>query len=132
MKALVVVALLVGCDRRPDVTSCNDDLHGVWVTENRRWMLLDNGATVEAYPLFDAGSPPPVIDLRRGEHFTGELKQRFMQGSAECVGTAPVRIAKCKSNTLNIVIGEVSPPLAYAPCQWPKPNESQLEHWQRE
>ena len=126
-----MLALLSACEREA-VTSCNDDLHGVWVAPSGRWMLLDNGPTVEAYPLFDDGIPPRVIDLRRGEHFAGELKRRYMQGSAECTGTVPVRIAKCKANSLNIVIGEVSPPLAYTPCQWPKPNESRLEHWQRE
>ena len=131
MKRLLALALLSACQRE-QVTSCNDDLHGVWVTENQRWMMLDNGATLEAYPLFDDGIPPRVIDLRRGEHFTGELKRRYMQGSAECVAKAPVRIAKCKADTLNIVIGDVSPPLAFTPCQWPKPNESQLEHWHRE
>jgi hypothetical protein len=131
VKLLVALALLSACEREP-VTSCNDDLHGVWVTQNQRWMFLDNGATVEAYPLFDDGIPPRVIDLKRGEHLQGDVKRRFMQGQAECVGTAPIRIAKCKSNTLNIVIGDVSPPLAFSPCQWPKPNESRLEHWQRE
>jgi hypothetical protein len=131
VKLLVALALLSACQREV-VTSCNDDLHGVWVSPAGRWMFLDNGATVEAYPLFDMGTPPPVIDLKRGEHFQGDVKRRFMQGGAECVGTAPIRIAKCKANTLNIVISEVSPPLAFSPCQWPKPNESRLEHWQRE
>ena len=95
-------------------------------------MVLDNGQTVEAYPLFDDGIPPRVIDLRRGEHFTGDVKRRYMQGSAECIAHAPIRIAKCKANTLNVVISDVSPPLAYSPCQWPKPNDSRLERWQRE
>lgn len=95
-------------------------------------MLLDNGPTVEAFPLFDDGIPPRVIDVRRGERFLGEVKRRYMQGQAECIGRAPIRIAKCKTNTLQIVVGDVSPPLSFSPCQSSKPNESQLEHWQRE
>lgn len=131
MKRLLALALLSACQREA-VTSCNDDLHGVWVSPQGRWMFLDNGATVEAYPLFDDGVPPRVIDLKRGAHFEGDVKRRYMQGDAECVGTAPIRIAKCKADTLHIVIRDVQAPLAFAPCQWPTPNESQLEHWQRE
>lgn len=130
MKALLVVALF-GC-ARPEVTSCDDDLHGVWVGESGRWMLLDNGPTVEAYPLFDDGIPPRVIDLRRGERFTGDVKRRYIQGQAECIARAPIRIAKCKANTLQVVVGDVSPPLAFSPCQWPKGLDSELEHWRRE
>jgi hypothetical protein len=98
-------------------------------------MLLDNGATVEAYPLFDDSVPdgaPRVIDLRRGERFTGEVKRRFDRGSAECLATAPVRIAKCKEDRLQLVIADVSTPLSLTPCQWPQPAEPRFEHWRRE
>ena len=130
MRALLVVAL-IGC-ARPAVTSCDDDLHGVWVAPSGRWMVLDNGPTIEAYPLFADGIPPRVIDVRRGEKFTGEVKRRYMQGSAECIARAPIRIAKCKESTLQIVVGDVSPPLAFEPCQWAKARDSELQHWRRE
>ena len=47
---LLAVAALAACDRRPAVTSCDDDLHGVWVSEahDQRWMMLDNGPTLAA------------------------------------------------------------------------------------
>jgi hypothetical protein len=118
------------------VASCDDDLHGVWVSEHgTRWMVLDNGPTIEAYPLFDDhvdGGAPRVIDLRRGERFAGEVKRRYNKGGDECVASAPVRIAKCKANSLHVVIADPPSPLAFSPCAWPRPNEAELDHWQRE
>ncbi|HUS30714.1 MAG TPA: hypothetical protein VMZ53_19525 [Kofleriaceae bacterium] len=98
-------------------------------------MILDNGPTIEAYPMFDdhvAGGAPRVIDLRRGERFVGDVKRRFMQGGIECVATASVRIAKCKSDALHLVIADPPSPLKFSPCEWPRPNEPELDHWHRE
>ncbi|NVB84106.1 MAG: hypothetical protein HOV81_37370 [Kofleriaceae bacterium] len=134
--ALAVVALLAACARRAPVTSCDDDLHGVWVTDSgARWMMLDNSATLEAYPLFDDSAPeaaPRVIDLRRGEKLQGEVRRRFMAGSALCEATAPIRIAKCKADGLQVVVADPQPPLEMAPCKWPRPAASRLERWHRE
>jgi hypothetical protein len=133
---VVSAAALTTCDRRAQVTTCDDDLHGVWVTgQNTRWMILDNGPTIEAYPLFDDhvdGGGPRVIDLSRSERFTGEVKRRYNQGANECIASAPLRIAKCKENTLNVVIADPPSPLSFSPCAWPRPNESELDHWHRE
>jgi hypothetical protein len=139
-KSLPLVAALalagVGCDRRPAVTSCDDDLHGVWITEaGAQWSLLDFGPTLQAFPLFDdaaVGGAPRVIDLERGQKLAGFVHRRFMQGATECVASAPIRIAKCKQNTLQIVIGEPQAPLSFTPCSWGKPAESRLEHWRRD
>jgi hypothetical protein len=68
----VAVAAFAACDRRAPIASCDDDLRGVYVGGSERWMLLDNGPTLEAYPLFPDGSiaddlvvAPRVIDLER-------------------------------------------------------------------
>jgi hypothetical protein len=133
----VAVLLLAACDRRTPVTSCDDDLHGVWVTDQgARWMILDNSATLEAYPLFDDSVPdgaPRVIDLRRGQKLQGEVKRRFMAGSAQCEASAPIRIAKCKADSLQVVVADPQAPIEMAPaCKWPRPAASRLEHWHRE
>ncbi len=140
--ALVVIgslamAVSLGCDRRTEITSCDDDLHGVWVTDSgARWSLLDRGKTLEAFPLFDdtaAGSGAPrVIDLERKDKLAGEVKRRFMQGATECIATAPIRIAKCKANTLQVVVADPQPPLSLSPCTWGRPADSRVEHWRRE
>ena len=55
IRQLATLLAVAACDRKPAVTTCDDDLHGVWVSEahGQRWMMLDNGPTLEAYPLFD-------------------------------------------------------------------------------
>jgi hypothetical protein len=68
----IALGVFAACDRRAPIASCDDDLRGVYVTGNERWMILDNGPTLEAYPLFPDGSitdavviAPRVIDLER-------------------------------------------------------------------
>lgn len=136
MKRALLLVAVAACDRRAPISSCEDDLHGVWITpDDHRWMLLDNGATLEGYPLFDDSVPdgaPRVIDLHRGERFTGEVKRRFMKGATQCDAHAPIRIAKCKEDRLQLVISDVPTPLSMTPCQWPQPAEARFEHWRRE
>ena len=136
MRWVLAALVVVGCDHRAAVTSCDDDLHGVWVTDSgAKWSLLDHGADLEAFPLFDDAVPsgaPRLIDLERHDKVAGEVKRRYMQGGTECVAKAPIRVAKCKDNELQVVVGEPQPPLSYAPCAWGKPAESKLEHWRRE
>lgn len=138
MKLCVLLVVVAACDRRPAVTSCDDDLHGVWITPTgARWMLLDNDATLEAYPLFDDGvadAAPRVIDLHRGEKLTltGDVKRRYQQQAAICEARSPIRIAKCKANELQIVLADPQPPLQMSPCAWGQPAASRIEHWRRE
>lgn len=137
---LVVIGSLatavLGCDRRAAITSCDDDLHGVWVTDTgARWSLLDRGKTLEAFPLFDDGAgsgAPRVIDLERKDKLAGEVKRRYMQGATACIATAPIRIAKCKADTLQVVVADPQPPLSLTPCTWGRPADSRVEHWRRE
>jgi hypothetical protein len=102
-------------------------------------MVLDNGPTLEAYPLFDDSVPsgaPRVIDLHRGggpaTGLGGEIKRRFMQRANACEASAPVHITACEGKALQLVLGDVSPPLTYAPCSWSHPLPTRVEHWTRE
>lgn len=134
----VVVAgvVLGGCDRRAAIASCRDNLHGVWVTpDGARWMLLDNGGTLEGYPLFDDSVPsgaPRVIDLARGDQTSGSIKRRFMQRALTCDARAPFSITACSNDELQIVRGDVSPPLGFGPCTWGAQLPSRVETWRRE
>jgi hypothetical protein len=138
---LVWAMLVAACTRRPAITSCDADLHGVWVTPSgARWMMLDNGATLEAYPMFDDAIPrnagiegaPRALDLSRGEKLAGAIKRRYMQGGDTCEAQAPIRIAKCKDDALQVVLADVPAPLSFAPCEWPRPAPSRVEWWKRD
>jgi hypothetical protein len=136
LRAAVLVVALFGCDRRSTVTSCDGDLHGVWIADGgARWSVIDYGKTLEAFPLFDDAVPSGaarVIDLVRKDKLAGEVKRRFMQRGDECVATAPIRIAKCKDDTLQVIVADPQPPLSFAPCSWGQAAESRVEHWRRD
>ena len=53
-----IVLVIAACSRRDPIASCDDDLRGVYVAGDERWMVLDNGPTLEAYPLFPDGAGP--------------------------------------------------------------------------
>ena len=88
------------------IASCDDDLRGVYVADGERWMVLDSGATLEAYPLFpDGGAPgelvvaPRVIDLERpadpnrragNAGLAGTLGRRYMRRAERCDAQVPV------------------------------------------
>jgi len=57
MKRAVVLAV-VACSRRAQIASCDDDLRGVYVAGDERWMMLDQGDSLEGYPLFPDGVAP--------------------------------------------------------------------------
>jgi hypothetical protein len=136
MKWLAAAAMLVACDRQPAVTSCDDDLRGTWVTDTgARWSVLDYGKNLEAYPAFDdavPGGAPRVITIERGQKLAGEVRRRFMRRGDACDASAPIRVAKCKDNALQVVIADPQPPLAFAPCAWSQLAASRLERWHRE
>src|SRR5437867_3303755 len=101
MKCAVVLAI-AACSRRDPIASCDDDLHGVYAASDERWMMLDNGAALEAYPLFpDGGGPDPagsmpaevvvaprVIDFQRDPathaSLAGTLRRRYMRRAERC------------------------------------------------
>ena len=142
---LVGTALLVlvgaACSRAP-ITTCHDDLRGVYVSGAERWMVLDDGATLEAYPLFPDGGgvpglevAPRVIELARtpGEAgIAGTLRRRYMQHAARCDAKVPVHVTRCAGDTLELVLADPSQPTQLAPCTWPRPGASRVERWQRQ
>ncbi len=136
MKWLAAAAMLVACDRRPAVTSCDDDLRGTWVNDTgARWSVLDYGAKLEAFPAFAdavADGAPRRIDVERGSKLAGEVRRRFMRRADACEARAPIRIAKCKDNSLQVIVADPQPPLSFAPCTWGQPAASRVEHWRRE
>ena len=157
VRAALAALVLAACARRAPVTSCDDDLHGMWVAPagqaepdplhlgpaGARWMMLDNGATLEAYPMFDdavppAGTPPDlvlaprVLDLARTPTLTGELKRRVMRRADTCDARAPVQITRCADDTLELVLVDPPLPLTLAPCSYPAPAPARVERWHRD
>lgn len=137
----LAIALSIGaCHRPTPVTTCTDDLSGVWRSEaGARWMILDSGAALEAYPLFDdtrpANAPTDleigarVIDLARTD---GEVKRRYLRAGDECLAPAPAHLVTCRDDTLEIVLADPAPPISFAPCRAGRPEPSHRERWRRE
>lgn len=144
-RAAIALAIAVSaCGRRAPVTACTDDLGGAWKTEaGQRWMILETGSALEAYPLFDDTRPasaprgleigPRVIDLSRAPSgIEGDVKRRYLQAGDECIGRAPVHLVGCHDDTLELVLADPSPPIAFAPCRAARPEPSRRERWSRE
>jgi hypothetical protein len=137
--ATILLIVVAACDRRATITSCRDDLGGVWVAADQRWMVLDSGATLELYPLL-ADAPagvlevaPRVIDLEReDDRLAGTVRRRFMQRAATCTSKAPARITSCNNDAIEIVFADPQAPLAFEPCRFAPPPPSHRERWQRE
>jgi hypothetical protein len=138
----LAVLALAACGQ-PAASSCADDLHGVYAAGGERWMVLDNGATLEAYPLFpDAAGPPElvvaprVIELARvrrqaGVEIDGTVRRRYMRRAEPCDAQLPVHVIRCAGG-LEIELAEPSPPLAFSPCSWPPQPAPRTVRWQRE
>jgi hypothetical protein len=140
---LAALLAMAACSRDTPIASCNDNLRGVYAIGDQRWMVIDRGATLEAYPLFpDAQGPPElvsaprVIDLVRargdGARLTGTLWRRYMRGAERCEAQLPVQVTRCAGDTLEIVLADPVPPIGFAPCAWPRPGPSRVERWRRE
>lgn len=139
--ALVISGVLAACSRAP-IATCGDDLRGIYASGVERWMVLDDGATLEAYPLFaDGGGDPTlevaprVIELARTPAvpaITGTLRRRYMQQATRCDARVAVHVTRCTETTLELVLADPSPPTSFAPCTWPRPAASRVTRWQRE
>lgn len=120
---LALLLVLAACERH-SVTSCSDDLHGVYATPaGERWMLLDEGKVLEAYPMFDdatGSAAPRLVDLTRGAKLDGAMSRRF--GDA-CIGKAPFHVTACTGDGLDVVYG--------APMSCVAAEPSRAEHWRR-
>lgn len=141
MKRAALLAI-AACSRGAPIASCDDDLRGVYVAGDERWMILDGGATLEAYPLFpDAAGPPDlvvaprVIDLARAPgdpRPSGTLRRRYMRRAERCDARVPVEVTRCEGDTLELVLADPSPPTGFAPCAWPAPGPSRTVRWRRQ
>jgi hypothetical protein len=134
LRAIIAAAIAVGCRRDP-VTSCADDLGGMWESGSQAWHLLDDGRAVEIDPLFaDAppGAAPRVADLvREGDGLAGTLHRMYVDRDTVCDARVPIRIAACRAGELEVVVSDPAPPIAFAPCTWPRPAASRVERWHR-
>ncbi len=141
---LVTIVLVAGCSQSsPPLASCADSLAGTWHTEAGDWMLLDRGAAIEGYPLFDdsrepGGDPaivvaPRAIDLRRDrDEVGGEISRRYTRGGDACITKVPVHVLSCTGTTLELVLADTSPPTQFAPCtESARKHPSRREKWQR-
>ena len=146
-RGCAVLLALAACSRRAPLASCDDDLRGVYLDGDERWMILDKDTTLEAYPLFpDADGPtdmvtaPRKIELSRptagratdGAALSGTLHRRYMRGAQICDAQIAVHVTRCAGDTLELVLADPSPPLAFSPCAWPPSRPSRLMRWQRE
>ena len=135
----MAVLAIAACSRSAELASCNDDLRGVYAAGDERWMVLDDGATLEAYPLFpDTAGPPYVvvapraIELARGPTgLTGTLRRRYMQRAERCDARVAVQVSRCAGDTLELVLADPSPPTGFAPCAWPAPAPPRTVRWRR-
>ena len=147
-RAAVLAGLLAiaACHRRAPLTSCDDNLRGVYVAGAERWMILDDDGALEAYPLFpDVDGPrdleihPRRIDLTRvpaasaaSATLAGTVHRRYLRRADICEAEAPVHVTRCAGDTLELVLTDPAPPLGFSPCTWPDPAPSRLVRWQRE
>jgi hypothetical protein len=157
--AALALALAAGCRGRGRIGSCDDDLGGEYADgSGARWMILDNGGSLEAYPLFDdfqqrAGAArgetsascdpllagcagmievaPRAIDLHR-PRLAGDVRRRYTRypGGAACTARTPLRLTACADDRLELVVTDSLPPLTYQPCSYP-PGASHVERWTR-
>lgn len=144
MCALVV--LTSACSRREPIESCEQSLAGTWRNldgDAERWMIFEQPAELEIYPLFPDGRPPGatpeletgprVIDLRRAPSgITGQVKRRYMRRGIECIAKAPVHVTGCAADTLELVVSDPAVPVGFEPCSFARPGSSRRERWQRE
>ena len=144
MIRLCALALVAACSSRARVATCDDDLSGVWRGEAGTWMIIDDHATLEAYPLFDDVPPqratpseravvvaPRLVDLRRLPAISGEVHRRYMQGSAACEAKAPIHVLSCTDAALEVVLADPAAPAGFAPCTWLGVPPSRREVWSR-
>lgn len=138
MKLVLAIACVAACDRKPPIRSCADDLTGEYANGDQHWMVLDRGASLEVYPLFpdvpagDLEIAPRMMELdRMGAQVAGQVRRRYMKGSAACIAKAPAHVTACANDALELVVADTAPPLAFSPCTWPRPEPSRRERWIR-
>ena len=138
---VLVLVLVAGCSPRRAVTTCADDLTGAYDdAAGKRWMVLDHGATLEAYPVFDDAlqlgdvlAAPRVLDLQRTPGgLTGMATRRFARRADACESHAPVQIRACSSAGLDVSVADPPPPTSLAPCTPAPALPARSERWRRD
>lgn len=136
-------ALLIAaaCGSPPPPAGCDDDLRGIYAGADGAWMVLDQRATLEAYPLFadvPVGSAglevaPRVIALTRdAAGLAGDVRRRSLRGATACLARASVRVTRCTAAGLELVIGDPPPLLDAAGCAFARPAPARVERWRRQ
>ncbi|MFN0247447.1 MAG: hypothetical protein ACKV2T_11225 [Kofleriaceae bacterium] len=138
---LLLAILFAGCSSPPPLSTCADSLAGTWRSDGGEWMLLDRGASLEGYPLFDdsrTGDPtiavaPRALDLlREGDVVDGRMTRRYTRGGDSCLAKVPFRVLSCAGSTLEVIFADTSPPMQFAPCvESARSNPSRREKWER-
>jgi hypothetical protein len=144
-RVAIVAAVLctAACSREPALRSCADRLAGVWHDPaGRRWALVDRGAALEIYPLFDDSRPegdprivvaPRWLELSRAERaLTGTVHRIYMRGADACEAAVPVRVTSCAGSELELELADPTPPTAFAPCAWVPVEPARTERWRRD
>jgi hypothetical protein len=107
------LALLFAACARPTVSSCADDLSGIWRTDDdRRFHLVDRGDVVEVYPLFDPIGPdkrsppwrtPGKTELERtGAALVGRTTLQAQEDARRCTIVTPARLEACADDRANL------------------------------
>jgi hypothetical protein len=139
---LVLAILFAGCSSSPPLSTCADSLAGTWRSETGDWMILDRGAQLEGYPLFDDSRPESIADVviapraldlaRNGDVIDGRITRRYTRGGDSCVVKVPFRVLSCAGSMLEVIFADTSPPMQFSPCvESARSNPSRREKWQR-
>lgn len=142
MRAIVLVVVASCTQSSPPLASCADSIAGVWHSDTGDWMLLDRGASIEGYPLFDDSKEPAgegivvaprAIDLTRDrDEIGGEISRRYMHGGDSCITKVPLHVLACTADTLELVLADTSAPTQFTPCtESARKNPSRREKWRR-
>lgn len=156
--AVVLTMLTSACAREAEITSCDARLDGAWLdADGRPWAVIDNGATLEVYPMFDDSKPagvpadlvpaPRVIDLARADMaatagdrkrprrasgtLAGSVKRRYTRGADSCIAKASAAVTTCTRDGLELVLADPPPPVALVPCTFGTSAPSRRERWRR-
>lgn len=125
----LALALCLGCRTASPASEqdCPAPLAGVWQVAgtSQRWAMVERGAAIEAYPLFDdsdgAGdlarsvSPRRVIAVRGKTALVGRVERWVMRGAQHCAVRAAVRI-ECRAGELRLELPELTPPTDFVTC----------------
>jgi hypothetical protein len=55
-----------------------------------------------------------------------------MRRAERCDATVPVEVTRCAGDTVELVLADPSPPIAFSPCAWARPGPSRIVRWRRQ